>query len=120
MRAVRGALVVGVVLVEVDRLGAGELGRALRGLRHDALAGLVPQDGVQRVGDLGSAVLRVCVVHVQPRTVGEDDIGQADVLVGELAGVGGLAGEVEASRVPQRVLLLEVPAGAARRCIAAA
>src|SRR5690606_14899566 len=39
---------------------------------------------------------------------------QADVLVGELAGVGGLPGEVEASRVPQRVLLLEVPAGPAR------
>lgn len=54
------------------------------------------------------------VVDVEPGTVGEDDIGQADVLVGELAGVGGLTGEVEASRVAQRILLLEVPAGASR------
>ena len=114
VRAVGGALVVGVVLVEVDRLGAGDLGGALGGLGHDPLARLVPEHGVARIGDLGRAVLGVGVVDVQPGAVGEDDIGQADVLVGELAGVGGLAGEVEAAGVPQRVLLLEVPAGAAR------
>src|SRR5262249_60989015 len=45
--------------------------------------------------------------------VGEDHIGEADVLVRELAGVRRLAGEVEAPGVPQRVLLLEVPAGTA-------
>lgn len=114
VRAVGGALVVGVVLVEVDRLGPGELGGPLGGLRHDPLAGLVPEDGVARVGDLGGAVLGVGVVHVEAGPVGEDHVGQADVLVGELAGVGHLAGEVEAAGVPQRVLLLEVPAGAAR------
>ena len=53
------------------------------------------------------------VVDVEPRAVGQDDVGQADVLVGELAGVGDLAGQVEAARVAQRALLLEVPAGAA-------
>ncbi len=114
VRAVGGALVVGVVLVEVDRLGPGDGGRPLGGLRHDPLARLVPEHRVARVGDLGRAVLGVGVVDVEPGAVGQDDVGQADVLVGQLAGVGGLAGEVEASRVTQRVLLLEVPAGAAR------
>src|SRR5690606_39854657 len=53
------------------------------------------------------------------RAVGEDDVGEAEVLVGELAGVGDLAGEVEPAGVAERVLLLEVPAGPAgarRRC----
>ncbi len=113
VRAVGGALVVGVVLVEVDGLGAGQLGRSFGGLGHDAFARFVPEHGVARVGDLGGAVLRVGMVDVEPRSVGEDHVGQPDVLVGELAGVGGLAGEVEASRVAQRVLLLEVPAGPA-------
>ncbi|MEU9001969.1 hypothetical protein [Streptomyces sp. NPDC048551] len=114
VRAVGGALVVGVVLVEVDRLGAGQLGGPFGGLGHDPFAGLVPEDGVERVGDLRRAVLGVGVVHVEPCAVGEDDVGEADVLVGELAVVGGLAGEVEAAGVPQRILLLEVPAGASR------
>ncbi|CAM5664678.1 hypothetical protein SBADM41S_02191 [Streptomyces badius] len=98
----------------VDRLGAGDGGRPLGGLRHDPFAGLVPEHRVARIGDLRGAVFGVRVVDVEPRAVGEDDIGQADVLVGELAGVGGLTGEIEASRVTQRVLLLEVPAGASR------
>ncbi len=113
VRAVGGALVVGVVLVEVDGLGAGQLGGPFRGLGHDPFAGLVPEDGVAGVGDLGGAVLGVGVVDVEPCSVGEDDVGEADVLVGELAGVGGLPGEVEASRCPPRILLLEVPAGPA-------
>ena len=114
VRAVGGAFVVGVVLVEVAGLGAGELGGSFGGFGHDALAGFVPEDGVAGVGDFGGAVFGVCVVDVQPGTVGQDHVGQADVLVGELAGVGGLACEVEAAGVPQRVFLLEVPAGAAR------
>lgn len=114
VRAVGGTLVVGVVLVEVDRLGAGDGGRPLGGLRHDPFTGLVPEHRVARIGDLRGAVFGVRVVDVEPGTVGEDDIGQADVLVGELAGVGGLTGEIEASRVTQRVLLLEVPAGTSR------
>ncbi len=114
VRAVGGALVVGVVLVEVDGLGPGQLGGPYGGLGHDPLAGLVPEHGVQRVGDLRGAVLGVCVVDVEPCAVRQDDVGEADVLVGQLAAVGGLAGEVEAAGVPQRVLLLEVPAGASR------
>ena len=66
------------------------------------------------VGDLGRGVLRVGVVDVQPGTVGEDDVGEAEVLVGELAGVGELPAEVEAAGVAQRRLLLEVPPGASR------
>ena len=54
------------------------------------------------------------VVDVEPGAVGEDHVGQAEVLVGERLGrvVGG-AGVGEAAGVAQRRLLLVVPAGAA-------
>ena len=68
---------------------------------------------------LGRGVLRVGVVDVEPGAVGEDDVGQAEVLVGELARVGHLARQVEAARVAQRRLLLEVPAGPARLSVGA-
>ena len=55
------------------------------------------------------------VVDVEPGPVGQDDVGQAEVLVGELAVVGELAREVEAAGVAQRVLLVEVPAGTTAR-----
>ncbi len=109
--AVGGALVVGVVLVQVDRLPVRQFQGAGRRGRHDPLAGLVPEHGVARVGDLGRAVLGVGVVHVEPGAVGEDDVGEADVLVGQLAGVRDVAREVEAPGVAQWILLLEVPAG---------
>ena len=51
---------------------------------------------------LRSGVLGVGVVDVQPRAVGEDDVGQAHVLVGQLARVGDLTGHVETPRVAQR------------------
>ena len=54
------------------------------------------------------------VVHVQPGPVGQDHVGQPEVLVGELGRVGRLAGQVEPARVAQRVLLLEVPPRPAR------
>src|SRR6185312_17417243 len=54
------------------------------------------------------------VIDVKPGPVGQDDVGQPEILVGELTGVGGLPGQVEPARVPQRVLLLEVPSGPAR------
>ena len=78
------------------------------------LAGLVPADDVERGGDLGRGVLRVCMVDVEPGAVGEDHVGQAEVLVGQLARIGDLAAQVEAPRVAQGRLLLEVPAGPAR------
>ena len=116
--AVGGTLVVGVVLVEVDRRRVRHHRGAPARLGHDPLARAVPDEGVARVGALRPGVLRVRVVDVEPRAVGEDHVRQPDVLVGELAGVGDVAGQVEAARVPQRALLLEVPAGtpvAARR-----
>ncbi len=100
--------------------GRRAAGGPLGGLGHDPFAGLVPEHGVERIGDLRRAVLGVRVVDVEPCAVGEDDVGEADVLVGQLAVVGGLAGEVEAAGVPQRILLLEVPAARRARCIAAA
>ena len=112
--AVGRALVVGVVLVErgsARRPGTwrGQPG----GVEHDPLARLVPAHDVERGGHLGRGVLRVRVVDVEPGAVGEDDVGQAEVLVGELARVGDLPRQVEAAGVAQRRLLLEVPARAA-------
>lgn len=99
MTAVAGALGVGVVLVELDGRvggdGAGALGRVV----HDPLPRLVPDHRGARVGALGRGVFRVGVVDVEPGAVGQDDVGQAEVLVGELSGVGHLSGQVEASGV---------------------
>lgn len=41
------------------------------------------------------------VVDVEAGAVGEDDVGEAEVFVGELGGVGDLAGEVEAAGVAE-------------------
>ena len=82
VRAVRRALVVGVVLVEVDRRRPGVVRRQPRRLEHHLLARLVPAHDVARGGDLGRGVLRVGVVDVEPGAVGQDDVGQAEVLVG--------------------------------------
>ncbi len=109
--AVRGALVVGVVLVEVDRRRVRDHRRPPARLGHDPLARAVPDEGVARVRALRPRVLRVRVVDVEAGAVGEDHVGQADVLVGELGLVGDLTRQVEPTRVAQRVLLLEVPAG---------
>ena len=86
------------------------------GLGHDALAGLVPEHGVARVGDLGRGVLGVGVVDVEPGPVGEDDVGEAQVLVGELGGVCALPREVESAGVAQWILLFEVPSGSPCPC----
>ncbi len=107
--AVRGALVVGVVLVQLDGGGARHGRGPGRGLRHHPLASLIPDHRAQRVGALGCRVLRVGMVHVQPGPVGQDDVGQAQVLVGQLGGIRGIPGQVEAPGVAQRVLLLEIP-----------
>ena len=108
--AVRRPLVVGVVLVQDDRGAAGQLAGSPRRVEHHLLPRLVPANDVERVGHLGRGVLGVGVVDVQAGTVGEDDVGQPHVLVGQLARVGDLAGHVEAPGVAQRRLLLEVPA----------
>ena len=112
--AVGGALVVGVVLVQHDRRGTRDRTGALGGIEHDLLARLVPAHDVEGGGHLGRGVLRVRVVDVEPGPVGEDDVGQAHVLVGELRGIGDAARHVETPGVAQRRLLLEVPARAAR------
>ncbi len=112
VRAVGGALVVGVVLVQQEVALPGP-GSEPGGVQGHLLPRLVPGDDGQRVGALGGGVLGVGVVDVQARTVGEDHVGQAEVLVGELGRVGHLARHVEAAGVAQRRLLLEVPAGAA-------
>ena len=55
------------------------------------------------------------VVDVEPRTVGEDDVGQGGVLnVGGRARVSNPAPHLEAARVPQGGLVRVVPAGSPR------
>src|SRR6478609_7359929 len=51
----------------ITRRLAGSAGR----VEHDQLAGLVPPHDVERRGDLGGGVLRVRVVDVEPRAVGQ-------------------------------------------------
>ena len=111
VRAVGLALAVGVVLVEVDRRLARARGEQAHRLEGDRVAGAVPDDGVARQRDLGRAVLRVGVVDVVARPVGQHDVGERRVLdVGELARVGALPVELPAAGVAQRVLEGVVPA----------
>ena len=49
------------------------------------------------------------VIDVEPGAVGQDDVGQTEVLVGQLRRVTGVGSQVESPGVAQRVLLLEVP-----------
>ena len=89
----------------------GVVGRAEGGFGHGHLAGLVEQDDLARVGDLRRGVLGVRVVDVEAGAVGEDDVGEPGVLVGEvLRGVVEGTGVGEAARVAQGGLLLIVPA----------
>ncbi len=108
--AVGCALIVGVVLVELDGRGTGNRAGLGGCLLHHPLARLVPQDGRQRLGAFRTRVLRVRVIHVEPGTIGQNDVRQPEILVSELAGVRCVPGQVKAPRVAQRVLLLEVPA----------
>ena len=113
--AVAGALAVDVVLVELHARGARDGGRPHRGLLHDPLPRLVPDDDVARGEDLGGGELGVGVVDVEPGAVGEDDVGGAQVVELGVVGRGhGGRGQVEAARVAQRRLDLVVPPGPAR------
>ena len=78
--AVRGALAVDVVLVELEFGGAGHAGHVPGGGLHDTLAGLVPDDGVHGIGDLGRGVLRVRVIDVEPGAIGEDHVRRAHLV----------------------------------------
>src|SRR5690606_37286763 len=110
--AVAGALVVGVVLVQVDVADVGNGRRPAGGLGHHPLAGLVPPHQVHRIGDLGGGVLRVGVVDVEPGAVGQDDVGQPQIVVGQRFGrIVSTAGVGEPPCVAQRRLLFVVPPG---------
>ena len=97
--AVRRALVVGVVLVEHDRrAGRQQARRAAAASSMTCSPALSQRTTSSGVGHLGRGVLRVRVVDVEPGAVGEDDVGQAEVLVGELARVGDAAGDMSKPR----------------------
>ena len=109
MAAVGRTLVVGVVLVELDREGPRPSGGLCR-ISHDLHARAVPQHRVAGVGDLGARELRMGVIDVETCAVGEDEIRQAQVLVRQLTRIGLPARHVVAPGIAQGMLLIEVPA----------
>ena len=112
VRAVGGALAVHVVLVELQLGGAGHARDVPGGGLHHPLACLVPDHRVQRVGALRRGVLRVGVVDVEPRAVGEDHVGRADLVGVHHRRRARRPAQVEPAGVPQRRLHLVIPAGA--------
>ena len=120
--AVAVALEVGVVLVEADGapVVAGP-GAAPRALQQDAFTGAVEGGQVAQRVDLGGRVLRVGVIVVQARAVGEDQVAlellQRYAAVAVALQVVGLVLvveqllDLEAARVAPRVLQLVIPAG---------
>ncbi len=112
VRAVRRALAVDVVLVQLQLGRAGHAGDVARRRLHHALARLVPDHGVQRVGDLGRRVLRMGVVDVQPGPVGQDHVGRADLVGVHHRRRARRPAQVESAGVAQRRLHLVVPPGA--------
>ena len=85
-------------------------------MRHHGLSGLVVAHGVQRVGDFRAGILRVGVVDVQSRAIGQDHVRHAEIGVGQLIRVGGGPGNLVAPDVPQRRLRLVVPTGRLTCC----
>ena len=84
MRPVRRALVVDVVLVELQLGCPGDAGHMARCGLHHALAGLIPDHRVQGVGALRCGVLRMRVVIVKARAVREHEVA-LDLGEGEVA-----------------------------------
>ncbi|MNI49680.1 hypothetical protein D3C73_1042990 [compost metagenome] len=76
MRAVGHGLVVGVVLVQVDRRKRGIGGDLPDGGQGNQVTGGIPCHGIAWVGDLRAGILRVRVVHVKARTIAEDHVHQ--------------------------------------------
>src|SRR5439155_14491825 len=106
------ALGVRVVLVDEDALlrrrdglgpGAGQV--------QDTLARLVPEHAIPRIGRLRGGVLRVRVVHVEARPVGQDQVDEARLLLGRDLLV---LHVLEAAGVAQRALRLVVPSDPGR------
>ena len=112
VRPVGRALAVDVVLVQLQFGRPRHAGDVPRGGLHHPLAGLVPDHRVQRVGALGRRVLRVGVVDVEPRAVGQDHVGRADLVGVHDRRRSRRAAQVEAARVAQRRFHLVVPPGA--------
>jgi hypothetical protein len=104
--AVAVALAVGVVLVDDDLLPVGQdPARGLHRAGEDALARLVGDEQLERVGALGRGVLGVRVVDVVAGAVGEHGVDEVGLDVGRLRAVAGVAAGVAAGR-----LVVEVPA----------
>ena len=80
VRPVRRALAVDVVLVELQSGRPGNARRVPGRSLHHPLTRLVPDDGIERVGDLGGRVLGMRVIDVETRTVGEDHVGRTHLV----------------------------------------
>ena len=124
MRAVGLALAVHVVLVDQHLRGALGLADVLGRRLRDQVPGGVPHHGVPRGGRLRRRVLRVGVVHVPARAVGQHG-GQQQVhglpvraherLVGQLRGVRRRTRQPPAAGVHERRLPRVVPLRAGHR-----
>ncbi len=112
VRPVGGALAVDVVLVQLQLGGTGNAGDVPGGGLHHPLAGLVPDHRVQRVGALRRGVLRVRMVDVEARAVGQDHVGGTDLVGVDHRRRSGRTAQVETAGIPQRRFHLVVPAGA--------
>ena len=106
---IRRALVVGVVLVEPDREWASR-GGCLGGSTHDFLARPVPQHRIEGVGHFGAGIFRMRMINVKARSVGEYEVGQAEVFVGQLGWIRLCPAHVVAASITQGGFLLKVPA----------
>ena len=102
VRAVGRALAVDVVLVQLQLGRSGDAGDVPGGGLHHPLAGLVPDDRVQRVGDLRCGVLRMRVIDVESGAVGEDHVGRTDLIGVHDRGRSRGPAQIETSGVPQR------------------
>ena len=110
MRAVRGTLAVDVVLVQLEPRRTRHAGCVPRSRFHDAFAGLVPDHGVERVGDLGRRILRMGVIDVQPCPVGENHVRGADLVRVDHRRGTAHSPQIEASGISQRRFDLVIPA----------
>jgi hypothetical protein len=112
VRPVGRALAVDIVLVQLQLGGTRHARDVPGGGLHHPLARLVPDHRVQRVGAFRGGVFGVRVVDVEPRAVGQNHVGGADLVGVDHRRRTGGAAQVETARVAQRRFDLVIPTGA--------
>ena len=110
--AVGGALAVDIVLVQLEFGCAGHARDMPGGGLHHTLTGFVPDDRIHRIGDLGSGVLGMGVIDVEPGAVGQDHVGCADFVRVDHRHRPRYPAQIKPTRVAQRRFHLVIPPGA--------